>query len=602
MSSFWQTQDKIPISQKSVSVPSQNGLEYSGGQRIVIDIPSSVQYIQPRESYLKFDVKIKLPTASATFHPTPLQLDEILGGQSLLKDVRIYSGGAGKILLEEYQDYNVLTNVKYSYETNDVLRAKRALTEGSTYHSVKSRATLGTTESHKNSVVDNPYFKLPATDDILSDANFRVVKCLLPLHTGLFSSAKVLPVLLTEGLVIDIILEDTSRVMRMLDTARKDTRFKSKPIFHSVNGSVDPATPATSIPAQATPGDPTTGIPITEFFFTNDNSITARNKVPFCVGESVALCDFAGVDIPIAGTLIVATIEEPAGLPGNQLVKITFDQTVAVPPLSIGEVLPGTAFVFSNSVSGYAGVYNTASYVVSNVEMILQQLEMPQGYTSKMMSMMKEGGSMNYDFQSSTNFKYSQLKDDVVANIRLPLNMSRAKAILSVPTDATTYGADVRISGHSPTPGKGTYQTFSMVGSADRFESSDKSGLVGITDFITDYQYFYDGKLNPSRKVDCQKTASQVSISQIPLIELEKALVMSNITPFSFKEFQSNFVIGRALSLHNGIYDTRGKDFNLQVEYTGQTPAVAVKNKLWCNFISHIRRIVFKGNGISLEV
>ena len=264
--------------------------------------------------------------------------------------------------------------------------------------------------------------------------------------------------------------------------------------------------------------------------------------------------------------------------------------------LSIGEVLPGTAFVFSNSVSGYAGVYNTASYVVSNVEMILQQLEMPQGYTSKMMSMMKEGGSMNYDFQSSTNYKYSQLKDDVVANIRLPLNMSRAKAILSVPTDATTYGADARISG------KGTYETFSMVGSADRFESSDKSGLVGITDFITDYQYFYDGKLNPSRKVDCQKTASQVSISQIPLIELEKALVMSNITPFSFKEFQSNFVIGRALSLHNGIYDTRGKDFNLQVEYTGQAPAVAGKNKLWMNFVSHLRRIVFKGNGISLEV
>ena len=581
--SFWQTQDKIPISQKSVSVPSQNGLEYSGGQRIVIDIPSSVQYIQPRESYLKFDVKIKLPTASATFHPTPLQLDEILGGQSLLKDVRIYSGGAGKILLEEYQDYNVLTNVKYSYETNDVLRAKRALTEGSTYHSVKSRATLGTTESHKNSVVDNPYFKLPVADTILSDDDFRVVKCLLPLHTGLFSSAKVLPVLLTEGLVIDIILEDTSRVMRMLDTARKDTRFKSKPIFHSVNGSVDPATPTTGIPATTN---------IQEFFFTNDNSITARNKVPFCIGESVALCDFAGVDIPITGTLIVSSIVEPAA--PSQLVKITFDQ--AVPPDSVAEILPGTAFVFSNSVSGYAGVYGTASYVVSNVEMILQQLEMPQGYTSKMMSMMKEGGSMNYDFQSSTNFKYSQLKDDVVANIRLPLNMSRAKAILSVPTDATTYGADARISG------KGTYETFSMVGSADRFESSDKSGLVGITDFITDYQYFYDGKLNPSRKVDCQKTASQVSISQIPLIELEKALVMSNITPFSFKEFQSNFVIGRALSLHNGIYDTRGKDFNLQVEYTGQAPATAGKNKLWCNFVSHLRRIVFKGNGISLEV
>ena len=77
---------------------------------------------------------------------------------------------------------------------------------------------------------------------------------------------------------------------------------------------------------------------------------------------------------------------------------------------------------------------------------------------------------------------------------------------------------------------------------------------------------------------------------------------MSNITPFSFKDFQSNFIIGRALSLHNGVYDTRGKDFNLQVEYTGQDNAKAQKNKLWMNFVSHLRRIEFKGGGISLQV
>ena len=93
--SFWQSDDKVPISQKSISLPSQNGLVYSGGQRVVIDIPSSVNYIQPKESYLKFDVKIKLPASTTTdFFPTYLQLDELLGGQSLIKDVRIYSSYA----------------------------------------------------------------------------------------------------------------------------------------------------------------------------------------------------------------------------------------------------------------------------------------------------------------------------------------------------------------------------------------------------------------------------------------------------------------------------------------------------------------------------
>ena len=74
---------------------------------------------------------------------------------------------------------------------------------------------------------------------------------------------------------------------------------------------------------------------------------------------------------------------------------------------------------------------------------------------------------------------------------------------------------------------------------------------------------------------------------------------MSNIIPYSFAGFQENFVIGRALSLHNGVYDTRGKDFNLQVEYTDGTPQ---KNKLWNNFVSHVRRIEFTANGISLQV
>ena len=227
---------------------------------------------------------------------------------------------------------------------------------------------------------------------------------------------------------------------------------------------------------------------------------------------------------------------------------------------------------------------------------MVQQLQMPQGYTQKMMSMMKEGGSMNYDFLSFSNFKSSQLAGDVVSNIRLPLNMTRAKAILAVPTDATVYSGSNRISGN------GTYLVYQEGGTqntADKQEFSDKSGLVGISDNISDYQFFYDGKLNPSRRVDCKKTSSQYSISQQPLIELEKALAMSNITPFSFRDFNNNFVIGRALSLHNGVYNTVGRDFNLQVNYEGAAPT---KNKLWMSFISHIRRIEFKGSGISLQM
>ena len=588
MDNFWTAEDKIPISQKRVSVPSQNGLEYSGGQRVVIEVPPTIQFIQPRESYLTFDVKINVP-ASVT-DKSWLQLDEVLGAQSLISQIQVYSGGAGKILLEEIQGYNILTNVKYMYETNDVIRHKRSLTEGSTAHSVENRSTCGTSESHKNVLKKNPYFTLQHTETV-SDDDFVKVKVLLPLNTGLFSSSKVLPVMLMEGLVLDIILEDTKKVIRKLDTSMSQIRLGNCPVFHSINGS-------TTAPAPLVSGTGSTTV-----YVTNDNSVDAVDKLPFGVGDMIGFTALDGTHYNASGTL--RTIASVA-LSGDGLVEITFDGVydtdADVPAITANAGF--TAARFSNTTAVHHLLTNTGgatgslqslagvTYTISDVEMRLQQLEMPQGYVSKMMSMMKEGGSMNYDFMSFTNYKYSQLSSDIVANIRLPISMSRCKAILAIPTDATTYSIDQNANANT------TYEIYNEDGvTTDVVVKSDKSSLVGISDGLKEFQWFYDGKLNPSRKISCEKTSTGQSISQQHLIELEKSLVQSGITPYSFRAFRDNFVVGRALSLHNGIYDARGRDFNLQVEYGTQT-----KNKLWNCFVSHIRRIVFSGSGISLSV
>ena len=573
MSGYWRADDKIPISQKSVSIPSQNGLEYSGGQRGIFEIPSSIEFIQPKECYLKWDVLLKLPSGK---EPTKLQLDETLGAQSLIKDLRIYSGGAGKILLEEFQDYNVLPNVKYTYEPNDVLRKKRAMTEGSTYHSVKTRGTCGTSESNKNMVSDNPYFKpkTSTTTTVFDDTDFLKVKCCLPINTGIFSNSKVFPVMMTEGLTIDIVLEDANVVMRQLDQVMRLKRHKFMPIFHSVNGS-------TSVPSVLPSASDTQSL-----FLANDNLINSVANVPFCVGESIQFVKISdsSVLVPTA-PFVISSISLSAT---NGLVELAFSASGQV---SASITTAGTFGLCSLSVEKET-TYD-ATYTVSDCQLVLQQLTMPDGYKSKMMSMMKEGGSMNYDFLSFTNYKYSQLASDIVANIRLPLNMSRAKAILCVPTNSAVLDSSKRITARD------TYTWFSVAGTDDLRMNSDKTGLVGVVDNLQDYQFFYDGKLNPSRKVDVSKTSTQVAASQQGLIELEKALSVSEITPYSFLGFNENFVIGRALSLHNGVYDARGKDFNLQVEYTGLTPT---SNKLWNNFVSHIRRIEFTANGISLQV
>ena len=176
---------------------------------------------------------------------------------------------------------------------------------------------------------------------------------------------------------------------------------------------------------------------------------------------------------------------------------------------------------------------------------------------------------------------------------------SRAKAVLCIPTDASASGTKELLSTAT------TYVTdFDLqASSASRAwlgNHTQRTGLVGVSDQITSYQLFYDGALNPSRKVSCAKISSKKSVDQQPLIELEKALVMGGMKPFSMLKFRQNFCIGRPLSLQNGVYDARGKDFSLQCEYQESTAPTI--DKLWMNWCIHLRRIVISGSAISLQV
>ena len=226
--------------------------------------------------------------------------------------------------------------------------------------------------------------------------------------------------------------------------------------------------------------------------------------------------------------------------------------------------------------------------------MIVRQISVPDGYEASMMAMMKEGGTINYDYRSFTNYRYSQLVGDNVANIRLPLIESRATSILCVPTDATSYSSKQLLSSSN------TY----LINEApdDVNNRTQRSAITGIVDGLQQYQFIYDGKINPNRQVDTKKIAQKDSVSQYWTIEAEKALAMADIEPMSFMGFQDNFFIGRALALgKNSVYDARGKDFNLQVEYTS-SDFPQTKPKLWNNFVSHIRRLEIKNGSLMIQV
>ena len=675
--SFWSADEKVPVQQTRVSIPAENGLDYIQGQKINLHIPPTIKYFQPKESYLRMDVELD---ASWLDHPCKLHLDDTIGAQVLIRDIRIHSGGSGAVLLEEIQNYNVLTAVKYDYESNDAIRNKRAMTEGSLVYNPEQRGTQGTSKTPNGNTRRNPYYNPygVATENNQTDGKsvtladdknwgsdpdkegFNLVKVLLPLNTGIFQSPKVFPTLLTEGLRIEIILEDAKRVYRMPDTLALHRRKNYGLRFHSLTGKDDDRDTDSGNWFNDTDSSGADQPSDTDvLFFTRDNNQINLQNCPVVIGQKIQLARSEDFDdlpsqparIKTDREMIVKDIEfkDATGV-GDQeggnygLLKITLTQTCTRKKLTgsgvtdarVNGAVDSDWFLVDDSVRdskttgtelGNAPTSDLVpKYKVKNVEMILQTLTMPQGYTQKLMSMMGTGGAMNYDFLSYTNYKYSQNKADRVANIRLPLNQTKAKSILCVPTDASVYSArkhiclddDSRLNDAGYTYA-GTYQdtypsaeipdayTYVDIVDLDGAEThgdimvaSNRAGLVGIWDELSDYQLFYNGQLNPSRKVECDKISVRSSVQQQPLIELEKALAMAGIQPLSFTKFRENCVIGRALALQQGVYNTAGRDFNLQVNY--QMPVAPVKPKLWNNYVAHIRRLVVQGNQVAIQV
>ena len=608
---FWTSEDKIPISQKKIAIQAENGLSYQLGQQINFVIPGSTGYFMPSETYLRMDVKIKLPAGHTT--KTALMLDSDLGANVLIRDIRISSGGAQNQILEELQNVNVLTALKYDYETNENMKKKRALTEGAVLPSNVARGNNGTTTIVQN-VDKNPFFE-KKDDKTVGDEEFKTVKALLTLPTGIFQNDRIFPLGMTDGLRIEIILEDPSRCFRMLENQLKDSRVKANPFFHSLNGN-DGAPEVWARDGVAT-----------FCYLQRRNGMVGLEACPYVIGDEIAfVAPDAALSATAPGDSQVAAVGDTGGTGATLKVKITdiaYDPSVGGGTATTGLIkvsfasttntwsnaagaTPGPASVGQTFATYSCGVQGAASYTpslsVDNVELLVQQVEMPSGYVTKMNSMLKAGGAMNYDFLSYTNYKYSQLESDRVVNIRLPIQNSRCKSILAVPIDATPYTARQVIAAEE------TYRVNEIHGDCGTGgyceNNSTRSGLVGIADHASNYQFIYDGKLNPNRKVPLARMSvnagDNVVINQQVFIENEKALRMAGIDPLSFENFQRNFFIGRALSSSSGVYDARGRDFTLQVEY--QETAAPSKAKLWNVWVAHLRRIVVKGDSISLEV
>jgi hypothetical protein len=591
MSQFWKVDDSVRVGEKKISVPSENGLSYSPGQKVQLFVDPSTKFMDGRETYLQFNVLLSLPSGGT---PTRLQLDKC--SSTLIKNLRIYDGSRGQ-LLEEIADYSTYVSVKYDYDKDKNLENLRALREACHVHQPDNRGTLGTTKTAMANTITNPYFKKTSGDQTtaFSNTDFLKAKVSIPLHTGIFAdSSTVFPVMMTNGLYIEIDLSEAADVIKQLDSVLRDVRTGLNPLFHSINGS-------------SSPDNWINGSGQTTFYVTDDNNIggsDAVSKFPFVVGETIGFCRLdnngSGGTLSAAGTISEINLSSDAN-GGAGLVEVVLGSSITN---NLGVDIVSEEWVIYSTAVADAATYD-ASYTVSDVNLIVSQVILDPAYERGMIQKVREGKAIEFDIMSATNYKNSILASERQTTFQIYAQNSRAKSLLVVPQDSTVYTTAERISGSGTYVIKGTNHAEGVIGTKDVDDvclASTRSAYTGICDFLSTIQYTMNGKRVPSREISVKKCATKNSIDAFHIYELEKTLDNAGIPPRSFVHYLDNFCFGRGFSAggQNGVLDLRGKDLAVILKY--QETTQPSKPKLFNSFVFHIRRLTIRDGAVDVTI
>ena len=605
MSSYWRNDEKIKVSQTQVSITSTNGRSYSatsgtGGRRIDFEIPPTVKFMDGKNSYLQFDVKLGI---GAGEQPTRLQLDPFIGGQSLVKNLRITTPQG--VELETITDYNAKVQIQYSYNTDDSLKKMRALKEGCLVSTIDNRGTLGTSVSNNVDLNSNPYYKpvgvVPAARDWGTADDFITAKLSLPINSGMFADGgdAIFPVLMTGGINISIDVEDPARCIKQLDSVNRHRRMKQNPIFHGIDAAAAPLAAGV--------------VNYDTIYLGKQNNMLLVENCGFVKGEAIGFCAVDNPSTQAVTTTVGGVVAHPTitdiTVVGGYVVLTT---TAFLNRVATGLDVTTNAFiVYSASVdkqildtAGAVALAKATKYdatvEISNAEIVVQQVQVDPRYESGMISKMREGGSIELDIHSVTNNKHSLLKSNRNATVNLASSNTRVKSSIIMITDAETYDTADLIGGLGTTYNE--EQT-----TMDGRLHSIRTGQVGIIDELTSYNMLLDDRLAfGGRSINVSKINKGVSISAQPLVELEKSLNQAKIVPRSFVDYNRNFLIGRAYGLQDGVANLNNKTNQLQLFYNESSVAGVdrppVKDKMIFAFQFHLRRITIKGDSVSVTL
>ena len=567
----------VNLNVEKVLVPCRNGLTFGPSSQIVFDIPRNIGFANLKNARLLTSVRIDATPNSVEPAYIP---DRIAGANIFIERCTIRSNG---VLLEEMSNYNLYAKLYNSASWDTGIENKRTRLEGC----MKS-----------NRIQDSPYHigNAPLADAAAGVAanNLRSVErqVELPILGGIFQKDIAWP-LGEIPLEIEIILARAEEVLGLPDSAGGGTRINV--VGDQVGGIV----------CANTAGAAGTNIQISAAQTAVYGPIGAGNELSTDANQNVVSCFPLKIGQLIRLTATAATAARLTALATNGTMTITaitcnagaFNITTSG-AIDIGGGAGGVAAgvrLSTIDANGVALSGNAQTYRWSQPRLIIPKVVPPPQWAAAMMQAVVKG-QYSVDVTSYINYRNAIVGTTTSSTSIIPADLSRVKAILSVPVDEV---------------GKERVDT--------------RNGTMGGYMGAQSYQFQINNNLAPSRLVQLGREAFNnpadlvsgawgqtkaipyeyglgSNTGGVHAYELEKAIHAANIPlrnlTFITKPAALNgcWALGRVLGPYGTSANLMGISSILYLNYDGSNANL----KLLHNYVAHIRTFAVQPGGVQV--
>ena len=546
------------VASKSISIKPESEIDYTPTvNQIRFLLPQYLGFVNPQATYLRYDLQLE---GRGSFKP-----NYRAGSHSLLRDLRITTGD-GASELEMISDYNMLTAMDWSYTSNRSINDTRSLFEGRSENADVNNQLYWTTPTPP---LVGVYVTTPTPVKIGIQQPFN--------NSGILGlDSTIFPVSATAGLRLQLTLENFSRTCNADPDGSSDGVGAAE--WYFINA--PPALAAAGIVVGSF-----SKVAISDTFtivISNlaDATLPSSMNNPFRVNDIIYMKNATPVEEALGVVTAVSIIVNTGAAGGNHIV-IQFCPNRAV---GVGTLV---AFATGDRVYWKQGDRSTAqnytqigthsigdvpkqSWRISNLELLTDQVQPPDGYIKSLMTQVQSDKGLNIDYRTNTTYRNNLLPTSGLTTQHINTRESRAYSLLTRP----------------------------VLPSAQN-DSNMPDAFLPLLDGIVNYQYVIHGSLVPDRPVDLRRlTVDSRGLENIsePLhtIEVDKALTNMGKTVRDVRTPGSNFVIGRGLSKYGQVYDLTDGDVALRCEYAN---GGGTEPKLFIHRVNHLNRLNISKNG-----